>query len=119
MKKHFLVLSLDSFHIGIPNIIMNTFFEKVINLNTISKIRLKCNVIDGSVGNGIQDPVLFCFILDKPSGCKIFCPAETVDYKKLIKIILKTVIFYLEDENNEEFNFNGKILTFTLQLIKI
>ena len=40
---------------------------------------MKCNVIDGSVGNGIQDPVLFCFILDKPSSYKIFCQEETVD----------------------------------------
>ena len=80
---------------------------------------MKCNVIDGYVGNGIRDPILISFLLDKPSGCKIFCPAETVDYKKLIKNILNTVIFYLEDENNEEVNFNGKILTFTLQLIKI
>ena len=31
---------------------------------------------------------------------------------------MNTVTFYLEDDNNEEVNFNGKTLTFTLQLIK-
>ena len=27
--------------------------------------------------------------------------------------------FYLEDDNNEEVDFNGETLTFTLQMIKI
>ena len=29
------------------------------------------------------------------------------------------MIFYLENDNNEEINFNGETLTFTLQMIKI
>ena len=35
------------------------------------------------------------------------------------KSILKTITFYLEDDNTEEVDFNGETLTFTLQMIKI
>ena len=47
--------------------------QKIKNLITKDKIHLKCDVIDGSVVNGIQDSVLFNFILDKPPGFGSFC----------------------------------------------
>ena len=37
----------------------------------------------------------------------------------MIKSVLNTTTFYLEDDNNEEVNFNGEMLTFTLQMNKI
>ena len=40
--------------------------EKILNLSTINKIHIKCDVIDGSVVNGIRQPILFSFVLDKP-----------------------------------------------------
>jgi len=52
--------------------------QKIINLNTIDKIHLKCDVIDGSIQNGQRQPVLFSFVLDKPSGYKVFCEPETI-----------------------------------------
>ena len=39
--------------------------------------------------------------------------------KKQNKSVLNTKTFYLEDDNNEEVDFNGETLTFTLQMIKI
>ena len=56
--------------------------DKNLNLSTIEKIHLKCDVIDGSVVNGTQEPKLFCFILDKPAGYKVFCQSETLHCKK-------------------------------------
>ena len=35
--------------------------EKILNLNTIDKIHLKCDVVDGSAVNGIREPILICF----------------------------------------------------------
>ena len=32
---------------------------------------------------------------------------------------MNTITFYLEGDNNEEIDFNGETLTFTLQTIKI
>ena len=90
-----------------------------LNLNTINKIHLKCDCIDGSIQDGIRQPILFSFVIDKPSGYKIFCQPETIHYKKINKSVLNTITFYLEDDNNKEVDFNGETLTFTLQMIKI
>ena len=93
--------------------------QKIVNLNSTNKIHLKCNAIDGSVVNGIRQPILYSFVLDKPSGYKVFSEPETIHYKKINKSVLNTITFYLGDDNNKEVNFNGETLTFTLQMIKI
>ena len=56
--------------------------DKILNLSTVNKIHLKCDVIDGSVVNGIRQPILYSFVLDKPSGFKVFSEPETIHYKK-------------------------------------
>ena len=56
--------------------------QKIVNLSNTNKIHLKCDVIDGSVINGIRQPILYSFALDKPSGYKVFCEPETIHFKK-------------------------------------
>ena len=91
----------------------------ILNLNTINKIHLKCDCIDGSIQDGVRQPILFSFVLDKPSGYRVFCEPETIHYKKINKSVLNTITFYKEDDNNKIVDFNGETLTFTLQMIKI
>ena len=91
----------------------------ILNLNTINKIHSKCDIIDGSFQDGVRQPILFSFILDKPNAYKILCQHETIHYKKINKSVLNTLTFYLEDDNNEEVSFNGETMTFTLQMISI
>ena len=94
--------------------------DKIIfNLSTIDKVHLKCVCIDGSIQDGIRQPILFSFVLDKSAGYKVFCNRETIHYKKINKSLLNTITFYLEDNNNDAVDFNGETLTFTLQMIKI
>ena len=93
--------------------------QKIVNLSNTNKIQLKCDAIEGSVVNGVRQPILYSFVLDKPAGYKIFSEPETIHYKKINKSVLNTITFYLEDDNNKEVNFNGETLTFTLQMIKI
>ena len=93
--------------------------QKVVILSTTNKIHLKCDCIDGSVVDGVRRPILYKFVLDKPSGYKVFCEPETIHYKKINKSVLNTVTVYLEDDNNKEVDFNGETLTFTLQMIRI
>ena len=93
--------------------------DKILNLSMINKINLKCDCIDGSIQDGVRQPILFSFILDKPSGYKVFCEPETIHYKKINKSVLNTISFYLEDDDNKIVDFNGETLTFTLQMIKI
>ena len=87
--------------------------DKILNLNTINKLRLKCVVIDGSIQDGVRQPILSSFVLDKKPGYKVFCEPETVHYKKINKIILNTITFYLEDDDHKPVDFNGETLTFT------
>ena len=80
---------------------------------------MKRVVIDGSVVNGIKRPILYTFVLDKPSGYKVFSEPDTILYKKINKSVLNTITFYLKNDNNEEVDFNGETLISTLQMIKI
>ena len=70
----------NSNHVLIPGVYPSD--KIILNLNTKDKIHLKCDAIDGSVVNGIRQPILFSFVLDKPSGYKVFCQPETINYKK-------------------------------------
>ena len=92
--------------------------QKIVNLSSTNKIHLKYDAIDGSVVDGIRQPILYSFVLDKPSGYKVFSEPETKYYKKN-KSVLNTITYYLEDDKNKEVNFNSETLTFTLQMIKI
>ena len=80
---------------------------------------MKCDRIDGSVVNGLRQPILYSFVLDDKPGYKIFSEPETIHYKKTNKPVLNIITIFLEGDNNEEVNFNGETLTFTLQIFKI
>ena len=93
--------------------------QKVVNLGSTNKIHFKCDCIDGCVVDGLRQPILYSFVLDKLPGYKVFSEPETIHYKKINKSVLNTITFYLDDDKNEEVDFNGETLTFTLQMIKI
>ena len=101
---------------GIPGVYTS---KKILNSSSTNKIHLKCDFIDGSIQDGLRQSILFSFVLDKPSGYKVFCEPEIIHYKKINKSVLNTINFYLEDDNNKEVEFNGETLTFALQMIKI
>ena len=56
--------------------------QKIVNLSSTNKIHLKCEVIDGAVVDGVRQPILFSFVLHKPTGYKVFSEPETIHYKK-------------------------------------
>ena len=56
--------------------------QKIFNLSNTKKIDLKCDVIDSSVVNGMRQPILYSFVLDKKPGYKVFREPETIQYKK-------------------------------------
>ena len=60
--------------------------QKVVNLGSTNKIHLKCDVIDGSVIDGIGQPILYSFVLDKLPGYKVFSEPETIHYKTLTNL---------------------------------
>ena len=54
--------------------------QKIVNLSNTNKIPLKCDVIDGSVVNGLRQPILYSFVLDKKPGYKVFSEPATIHY---------------------------------------
>ena len=46
--------------------------DKPINITGIDKVHLKCNVVDGSIVNGVREPIFYSFALDQPPGHKIY-----------------------------------------------
>ena len=93
--------------------------QKIVNLSNTNKIHLKCDAINGSIVDGVRQPILYSFVLDKPSGYKAFSEPETIRFKKINKSLLNTITFYLEDDSDKEVYFNQERFTFTLQMIKV
>ena len=46
--------------------------DRPINITGIDKIHLKCDCIQGSIVNGIREPILYSFALSSPPGHKIY-----------------------------------------------
>ena len=82
---------------------------KIKFLSTTDKIHLKSNVTDGSLANGLRQPIIYNLKLDKLPGYKVFLQTDTIDYKKENQPVAKTITFYLEDDDNREFQFNANI----------
>ena len=105
----------NAIHVDSPGIYT---IHKILYLSTIYKIHLKCDVTDGSMANGIQNPILFSFVLDKPSEYRIFCEPEGIPFKKINNSVWNTIAFCLENDDQKEVDFVGETLTFTLKMIK-
>ena len=93
--------------------------DKPINISGIDKIHLKCNCVQGSIVNGIREPILYSFALSSPPGHKIYKEPRVKLFKKINKSVLSHKTFYFEDDENKTVDFNGETISFTCQLIKI
>ena len=97
----------NAIHADSPGVYTND--KIILNLKTKNKIHLKCDCIDGSNQDGVRQPILFNFNLDKPAGFKLFCQPETIQYKKN-KSVLNTITLCLKDDNNKKVDFKGETL---------
>ena len=93
--------------------------DKPINVRGIDKVHLKCNVVDGSIVNGVREPILYSFARDQPPGHKIYKEPKVKLSQKIKKIVLSHITFYVEDDDYKAVDFNNEIVSFTCQLIKI
>ena len=93
--------------------------EKPINITGIDKVHLKCDCIDGSIVNGIREPILYSFALSSPPGHKLYKEPRVKLFKKINKSVLSHIRFYLQDDDHKEVDFNGETISFTCQIIKI
>ena len=74
--------------------------DKPINITGIDKVHLKCNVVDGSIVNGVREPILYSFALDQPPGHKIYQEPRIKLFKKRIKRVLSHITFFFEDDDD-------------------
>ena len=90
-----------------------------INITGIDKIHLKCDCIQGSIVNGIREPILYSFALSSPPGHKIYKEPRVKLFKKINKSVLSHITFYFEDDDHKPVDFHNETISFTCQLIKI
>ena len=93
--------------------------DKPINITGIDKIHLKCDCIQGSIVNGIREPILYSFAWSSPPGHKIYKEPRVKLFKKINKSVLSHITFYFEDDDYKPVDFHNETITFTCQLIKI
>ena len=93
--------------------------NKPINITGKDKIHLKCDCIQGSIVNGIREPILYSFALSSPPGHKIYKAPRVKLFKKINKSVLSHITFYFEDDDYRPIDFNNETVSFTCQLIKI
>ena len=93
--------------------------DKPINITGIDKIHLKCDCVQGSIVNGVREPILFSFALLSPPGHKIHIEPRVKLFKKVNKSVLSHITFYFEDDDYKPVDFHGETISFTCQLIKI
>ena len=93
--------------------------NKPINITGIDKVHLKCDCIQGSIVNGIREPILYSFALSSPPGHKIYKEPRVKLFKKVNKSVFSHITFYFEDDDHKAVNFHGETISFTCQLVKI
>ena len=93
--------------------------ERPINITSVDKNLLKCDCIIGIIVNGVREPILYSFALDKPPFLKIIEEPRVKLCKKFKKSVLSRIRFYLENDDHKPVDFNGEAISFTFQLIKI
>ena len=69
----------NSNHVAIPGVYTS---DKILNLSTTNKIHSKCDIIDCSVVNGLRQPILYSFVLDKLPDTKSFVNLKQYTMKK-------------------------------------
>ena len=93
--------------------------EKPINITGIDKIHLKCDCIQGSIVNGIREPILYNFALNLPPSYEIYKEPKIKLFKKINKSVLSHITFYFEDDDHKPADFQNETVSFACQLIKI
>ena len=92
--------------------------DRPINITGNDKVYSKCDCIQGSIVNGIPEPILYSLALSKPPGHKIYKEPGVKLFQKINKPVLSRITFYLEDDDYKQVDFHKETVSFTCQLIK-
>ena len=93
--------------------------DRPIDITGIDKIHLKCDCIQGSIVNGVSEPISYSFALSSPPGHKMYKEPRVKLFKKINKSVLSHIKFSFEDDVYKPVDFHNETISFTCQLIKI
>ena len=68
--------------------------DKPINFTGIDKIHSKCDCNNGSIVNGVREPILYSFLLFPPRGHKIYKEPRIKLFQKKNKSVLSRITFF-------------------------
>ena len=68
--------------------------DRPINITGIDKVHLKCDCIQGSIVNGVREPILYSFAFSSPPGHKINKEPRVELFKKVNKSVLSHITFF-------------------------
>ena len=81
--------------------------DRPINITGIDKVHLKCDCIQGSIMNGIRQPILYSFAISSPPGYKVYKEPRIKLFKKVNKSVLSHITFYIEDDDHKPVDFHN------------
>ena len=93
--------------------------DRPINITGTDKIHSKCDCNNGSIVNGVREPILYSFASSSPPAHKINKEPRIKLFKKVNKFVLSHITFHLECDDYKPLDFNNETVSFTCQLIKI
>ena len=91
--------------------------DRPIHITGIDKVHLKCDSLQGSIVNGIREPIFCNFALSSPPARRIFKEPRIIFFKKRNKSVLSHIIFYLEDDDHNAIDFDNETISLTCQPI--
>ena len=92
--------------------------DRPINITGFDEIHLKCDCINGSIVNGIREPILYCFAFEQPPARKVYKEHRVKLFKKLNKSVLSHKTFYLEDDDHKPVDLKGETISLLAHQLK-
>ena len=86
--------------------------DKPNHITGFDEIHLKCDCIQGSIVNGIREPILYRFALSSLPCQKIYKEPRIKLFKKINKSVPSHITFYIEDDDQKSVEFNGETISF-------
>ena len=91
--------------------------QKIVDIMGFSTINIHCNVISGVKDNGNNTEILYSFTLTEPTGYLMNIIPFIILYQNVTKDRIEYIEFHTKDEHGRPIDFNGDVLSFTLQLV--
>ena len=92
--------------------------HKIIDIMGFRTLNIRCNVLSGVKDNGNNTDTLYTSTLTEPPGYLINIIQTNILYQNVTKDRIECFEFHIKDEHGSLIDFNGDVLSFTVNLIK-